>query len=72
VDHGANINAQDFQGRTAYRIAEGTQQVFREQPWPETAEFIKNLGADTTLGAPAGRMREREVERREAGDRGKP
>ena len=72
VDHGANINAQDFQGRTAYRIAEGTQQVFREQPWPETAAFLRSLGADTALGPVAGRTQERELERRRAAETGKP
>ena len=46
---GADINAQDFQGRTAYRIAKGTQQGFRVQAWPETAKFIEGLGADTAI-----------------------
>lgn len=50
VDHGAHINDRDFRGRTAYRIAEGAQQAFRVQKWPETAEFLKTLGADATLG----------------------
>jgi ankyrin repeat protein len=59
VDHGANINAQDFMQRTAYRIAEGSKQTFQFQEWPETAEFIKTLGADTTLGI-AGRVQERQ------------
>jgi hypothetical protein len=46
---GADINARDFQGRTAYRIAKGTQQGFRVQAWPETAKFIEGLGADTAI-----------------------
>ena len=49
VDKGADINARDFQGRTAYRIAQGTQQGFRVQSWPETAKFIEGLGADTAI-----------------------
>jgi hypothetical protein len=49
VASGADINARDFQGRTAYRIAKGTQQGFRVQAWPETAKFIEGLGADTEL-----------------------
>ena len=59
VEHGANINAQDFQGRTAYRIAQGVQQMFRVQPWPETAEFLRRLGSDVNLG-PAANVTERE------------
>jgi ankyrin repeat protein len=59
VDHGANINARDFQGRTAYRIAQGAQQMFRVQGWPETAEFLKKLGADSNLGVD-GRVTEHE------------
>jgi ankyrin repeat protein len=50
VEHGADINAQDFQGRTPYRIAERAAQVSGVQSWPETAEFLKTLGADATLG----------------------
>lgn len=61
VDHGANINAQDFMQRTAFRIAEGSKQTFQFQEWPETAEFIKKLGADTSLGV-AGRVQERQRE----------
>ncbi len=61
VEHGANINAQDFMERTPYRLAEGSKQTFQFQEWPETAEFIKKLGADTTLGI-AGRVQERQRE----------
>ena len=58
VDRGANINARDFRGRTPYRLAEGSKQSFQFQAWPETAEFIKKLGANTTLGIP-GTVQER-------------
>jgi ankyrin repeat protein len=58
VDHGANINARDYRGRTAYRIAEGSKQSFQFQAYPETAEFIKGLGADVRLGIP-GTVQER-------------
>ena len=40
-------------------MAEGSKQAFQFQEWPETAEFIKKLGADTTLGV-AGRVQERQ------------
>lgn len=52
VDHGANINARDYRGRTAYRMAEGTKQSFQFQAWPETAALLQKLGADTRLGVP--------------------
>jgi ankyrin repeat protein len=58
VDSGADINARDFKGRTPYRIAEGAKQSFQFQAWPETAAFIKSLGADTRLGVP-GAVQER-------------
>jgi len=58
VDRGANINARDFRGRTPYRLAEGSKQSFQFQAYPETAAFIKSLGADTTLGVP-GTVQER-------------
>ncbi len=58
VDRGANINARDFRGRTPYRIAEGAKQSFQFQAYPETAEFLKKLGADTKLGVP-GTVQER-------------
>jgi ankyrin repeat protein len=63
VDQGANINARDFRGRTPYRIAQGAQQMFRIQGWPESAEFLKKLGADATLGVD-GRLTEHEPEPR--------
>jgi ankyrin repeat protein len=50
AQHGARLNAQDFRGRTAFRIAQGAQQGFRVQPWPSTAALIEKLGADTTIG----------------------
>jgi ankyrin repeat protein len=62
VQKGANIDAQDFTGRTAFRIAEGTKQSFQFQEWPETAEFVKKLGANTTLGM-SGREQLRQEER---------
>ena len=58
VEHGANINARDYRGRTAYRLAEGSKQSFQFQAYPETSEFIKKLGADTKLGLP-GTVQER-------------
>jgi ankyrin repeat protein len=58
VDRGATINARDYRGRTAYRLAEGAKQSFQFQAYPETAQFIKGLGADTTLGIP-GDLQER-------------
>jgi ankyrin repeat protein len=58
VDRGANINARDFRGRTPYRLAEGSKQSFQFQAYPETAVFIRSLGADTTLGIP-GTVQER-------------
>ncbi len=58
IEHGANIDARDFSGRTAYRVAEGSKQTFQFQDWPETAELLKKLGANTRLGIP-GTVRER-------------
>jgi ankyrin repeat protein len=58
VKQGANINARDFRGRTPYRLAEGSKQSFQFQDWPETAELLKKLGADTHLGVP-GTVQER-------------
>jgi ankyrin repeat protein len=58
VDRGANINARDFRGRTPYRLAEGSKQSFQFQAYPETAAYLKELGADTKLGIP-GTVQER-------------
>jgi hypothetical protein len=58
VDRGADLNARDFRGRTAFRMAEGAKQSFQFQAYPQTAEFIKGLGADTRLGVP-GTVQER-------------
>ena len=58
VAEGADIDARDFRGRTAYRMAEGAKQSFQFQSWPETAELLKQMGADTRLGIP-GTVQER-------------
>jgi hypothetical protein len=58
VAQGADIDARDFRGRTAYRMAEGAKQSFQFQSWPETAELLARLGADTALGVP-GTVQER-------------
>ena len=71
VEHGADIDAQDFRGRTAYRIAQGTQQTFYVQEWPATATLLESLGADINLGV-GGRDHERELGRRLAEETGKP
>ena len=52
VAQGADIDARDFRGRTAYRMAEGSKQSFQFQSWPETAALLAELGADTQLGIP--------------------
>jgi hypothetical protein len=49
--HGANLNAQDFIKRTAYRIAEGHKgggMSFVSRP--STVALLSRLGADTSLG----------------------
>ena len=58
VEQGADIDARDFRGRTAYRMAEGSKQSFQFQSWPETAALLDELGADTRLGIP-GTVQER-------------
>jgi ankyrin repeat protein len=58
VERGASINARDYRGRTPFRIAEGGKQSFELQSWPETAELLRKLGADTRLGVP-GEVQER-------------
>ena len=58
VAHGADINARDFRGRTPFRLAEGSKQSFQFQSFPETAELLRKLGADTRLGVP-GTVQER-------------
>ena len=58
VAQGADIDARDFRGRTAYRMAEGSKQSFQFQSWPETAALLAELGADTRLGIP-GTVQER-------------
>ena len=52
VDHGADIDARDWRGRTPYRLAEGAKQSFHYQAWPEVAALLAELGADTSLGIP--------------------
>ena len=58
VEQGADINARDFRGRTAYRMAEGSKQSFQFQSWPETTQFLADLGADANIGIP-GTVQER-------------
>jgi ankyrin repeat protein len=52
VEQGADIDARDFRGRTAFRLAEGAKQSFQFQAFPETAELLRDLGANTGLGIP--------------------
>ena len=58
VEQGADIDARDFRGRTPFRLAEGSKQSFQFQAFPETAEFLRDLGANTRLGIP-GTVQER-------------
>ena len=52
VAHGADIDARDWRGRTAFRLAEGAKQSFHYQEWPGVAALLAELGADTSLGIP--------------------
>ena len=52
VEHGADIDARDWRGRTAFRLAQGAKQSFHYQEWPEVAALLEELGADTRLGIP--------------------
>ncbi len=58
VQQGADIDARDFKGRTAFRLAEGSKQSFQFQSWPETAALLRRLGANVDLGIP-GTVQER-------------
>ena len=51
VQQGADIDAQQHQGQTAFRLAEGSAAGgFTWHTYPETAALLASLGADTTLG----------------------
>ena len=52
VAHGADVDARDWRGRTAFRLAQGAKQSFHYQEWPEVASLLAELGADTSLGIP--------------------
>ena len=52
VENGADVDARDWRGRTAFRLAEGAKQSFHYQEWPEVASLLAELGADTRLGIP--------------------
>ncbi len=52
VEQGADIDARDYRGRTAFRLAEGHKSAFAFQEYPETAELLRQLGANTRLGIP--------------------
>ena len=58
VAQGADIDARDYRGRTPFRLAEGSKQSFQFQAFPETAELLAELGANTRLGVP-GTVQER-------------
>ena len=58
VAHGADIDARDYRGRTPFRLAEGSKQSFQFQAFPETADLLGELGANTRLGVP-GTLQER-------------
>src|SRR5262245_4684686 len=58
VEHGSNIDARDWRGRTPFRLAEGAKQSFQFQTWPDTADLLRRLGANTRLGV-AGTVQER-------------
>ena len=66
IEQGASIDAQDFRGRTPYRIAEGAKQNFGLKKQPEIAEVIRELGADVTLG-PSWEVLERQLARQTSG-----
>ena len=66
AEQGVSIDAQDFRGRTPYRIAEGAKQNFGLIKQPEVAELIKELGADVTLG-PSWEVLERQLARQTPG-----
>lgn len=56
VEHGAALNAQDHEGQTPFRLAQGHNSGAASFfSFPETAEVLKTLGADTTLGVDARR-----------------
>ena len=52
VQSGARVNAQDAQGQTPFRLAEGHLNVAGQgvTEWPATAALLRTLGADTSLG----------------------
>ena len=52
AEQGSDIDARDYRGRTAFRMAEGAKQSFQFQAFPETAELLRQLGANTRLGIP--------------------
>jgi ankyrin repeat protein len=68
VERGARINAQDAQGQTPYRIAEGHLNVAAQgvTEWPKTAALLKTLGADPTLGVDGRTMLRRYVNTNDA------
>lgn len=62
VEQRADINAQDFRGRTPFRLAEGSKQAFALIKQPEVAALLKTLGADASLG-PSWEVLERQLAR---------
>ncbi len=55
LEKGAKLDAQDTQGQTPFRVAEGHLNVSGQgiTQNPETAELLRRSGADTSLGVNA-------------------
>ena len=65
VSRGTPLDAQDARGQTPFRIAEAHLNVASQgiSQWPETADLLRQLGADTALGID-GRVMLRDIVRR--------
>jgi cytohesin len=59
VEHGAKLDSRDWKGRTPFRMAQGHRVATDFREFPATAELLRTLGANASLGVD-GHITERE------------